>query len=238
MYPDPRSYQVPGYAAYGAAVPATLMTRVYQWMALGLGVTGATAMVMASLPDLELAIVGSPLIWVLLLATVGMAIALQGYAARMSAAVAFVVFFAYSALMGVSLAPIFWRYTAGSIGMTFIVSGGMFAATSLYGYVTRKDLSGWSTFLMMGLFGLIIASAVNAIFFGFGSPLLYWLTTYVGVIVFTGLTAFDTQRIRRAAIAAGPNAAPQMAIQGATMLYLDFVNLFVYLLRIFGRERD
>lgn len=243
MYPNPYDQwqqQQGHYAqAFAPAAPAAnLMTRVYQWMSLGLGVTGATAMIVQSQPELMQVIFGTPLIWVLLIATVIMSIALSGFATRMSAPVAFTVFFTYSALMGVTLSPIFWMYTGASIAATFFVTGGMFGAMTLYGYVTKRDLSGWGSFLMMGLIGLLIATVVNAIFFGFQSEFLYWLTTYVGVIVFTGLTAYDTQKIKEAALAAGPGASPQMAIQGATMLYLDFINLFIYLLRILGRSRD
>jgi FtsH-binding integral membrane protein len=240
MYPNPYDYQQPNQYGYGgaeAAVPANLMTRVYQWMALGLGVTGATALIAQSVPSLMQLIWGTPLRFVLLLALIGMAVGLGGFVMRMSAPVAFAVFFAFAAVNGLALAPIFYVFEAGSIANTFFVTAGMFGAVTLWGYVTKRDLSGWGTFLMMGLVGLIIASIVNMIAFGFGSPLLYWLTTYMGVIVFTGLTAYDTQRIKRAALASGNAASPQLAIQGATLLYLDFINLFMYLLRLFGRAR-
>jgi len=238
MYPNSYDFQ-PGYRAPAQPVAdAGAMTRVYQWMALGLGLTGAVALFLQNQPALLQAIFLSPIKWVLLFAVVGLSVALQGFAQRMSAPVAFGVFFAYSALMGVALTPVFLLYSLGSVATTFFVTGGTFAAMTLWGYATKRDLAGLGSFLMMGLLGLIIATIVNVFV---ASSMLYWLTTYVGVIVFVGLVAFDTQRIKRMmAEAAGPSgvAPSQLAIQGATMLYLDFINLFVYLLRIFGRSRE
>lgn len=244
MYENPFNQQPgPGYAApyRGVAVAPTvnLMTKVYQWMTLGLGLTGATAMIVSSQEALLQLFFGTPLMWVMLLATVGMGVALSGFAARMPAAVAFVVFFAYSAIMGVSLAPIFIVYDLGTIAMTFFATAGTFAGMTLYGYATKKNLSGWGTLLMMGLIGIVVATIVNAVFYGFASNGLYWLVTYAGVLLFAALTAYDTQRIKDALAEQPGGATPQMAIQGATILYMDFVNLFIYLLRIFGgRDRD
>lgn len=237
--------QQPAYGGYGpqagaAVSPAAgLMTRVYQWMTLGLGVTGASAWLVANNESLLNLVFGTPLMWVLLLATFGMSVALTGFAARMPAAVAFVVFFAYAGLMGAALAPIFVIYSLGSIAAAFFATSGTFAGMTLYGYATKKDLSGWGTFLMMGLIGLLVASLVNVIFFGFTSPMLYWLITYAGVILFAALTAYDTQNIKRRLLEANGAVTPQMSIQGATILYMDFINLFIYLLRLFGsRDRD
>jgi FtsH-binding integral membrane protein len=243
MYPNPQDRWQSPYAAAATragAVPNTLMTRVYQWMALGLGTTGAVAMIVQSSPALLRAVYGTPLIWVLLLATVVMGVALSGFAMRMSAPVAFAVFFLYSAMMGASLAWIFVVYELGSIAQAFFVTAGMFGAMTVYGYVTKRDLSGWGSFLMMGLIGLVIATVVNLVMgmLGHFSSVLYWLITYVGVIVFTGLTAYDTQKIKDAALATGAHGSTQFAIQGATILYLDFVNLFLLLLRVFGSRRE
>lgn len=243
MYQNPFDQQ-PGYGGAYAARPvaapgAGLMTRVYQWMTLGLGVTGLMSLLVANNEALLQLVFGTPLMWVLLLATVGMSFALTGFAARMPAAVAFVLFFAYSALMGVSLSPIFLIYNLGSIAAAFFATAGTFAGMTLYGYATKKDLSGWGTFLLMGLIGLVVASIVNMIFFGFESNALYWLITYAGVILFAALTAYDTQNIKRRLLEANGSVTPQMSIQGATILYMDFINLFIYLLRLFGaRDRD
>jgi FtsH-binding integral membrane protein len=242
MYPNPwqqQQQQNPFQPqAYAPTVSSTLMTRVYQWMTLGLGVTGAVAMIVQGLPEARSAIFESGIIWGVLAAAVILPLVLSAFVRKMAAPVAFALFFLYAAIMGVALCPIFWLYEIPSIAATFFVTAGTFAGMTVYGYVTKKDLSGWGTFLMMGLWGLILASLVNAFVFGFQSNFLYWLTTYVGVIVFTGLTAYDTQRIKEAALAAGPEDHTAITIRGALMLYLDFINLFMYLLRLLGRARD
>ncbi len=243
-YQNPFDQQAP-YGGYGpqaraAVSPAAgLMTRVYQWMTLGLGITGASALLVSNNETILQLVFGTPLMWVLMLGTIGMSIALTGFAARMSAPVAFAVFFSYAGLMGVALSPIFIIYNLGSIAAAFFATSGTFAGMTLYGYATKKDLSGWGTFLMMGLIGLVVASLVNMIFFGFGGEMLYWLITYVGVILFAALTAYDTQNIKKRLLEANGVVTPQMSIQGATILYMGFINLFIYLLRLFGsRSRD
>ena len=243
MYPNPwqqqqqqNPFQPQAFAQ--PTVASGLMTRVYQWMSLGLAVTGATAMIVQGIPETYSVLFESNLIWAVVLAAVILPIALSAFVHKMAAPVAFALFFLYAALMGVALCPIFWIYNVPSIAATFFVTAGTFGGMTVYGYVTKKDLSGWGSFLMMGLWGLIIASFVNAVFLGFHSNFLYWVTTYVGVIVFTGLTAYDTQRIKQMAAAAGPGANTAITIRGALMLYMDFINLFIYLLRILGRSRD
>jgi FtsH-binding integral membrane protein len=156
-------------------------------------------------------------------------------AARASAGTAAAMFFGYAALSGVTFSVIFLRYTAGSIGGTFVVTGGMFAALSAYGALTKRDLSSIGSFCMMGLVGLVLASLVNILL---GSTMLYWLTTFVGVIVFTGLTAYDTAKLKQlGAMAEQGEAQTKSALRGALVLYLDFINLFLLLLRLFGRRR-
>ncbi len=146
---------------------------------------------------------------------------------------------AYSALNGVTMASIFMLYTRSSIASTFLVTAGTFGALAAYGTVTKRDLSSLGSFVMMGLVGVVIASIVNLFL---GSPMLYWLTTFAGVLVFTGLTVYDTAKLKSlAAVAAGQGreGETKLALQGALSLYLDFVNLFLMLLRIFGgRRRD
>jgi FtsH-binding integral membrane protein len=167
-----------------------------------------------------------------------MAVTLQGLAIRLSTIVALATFFAFSVLMGVSLAPIIWHFTSGSVAVTFFASSGTFGIAALWGSVTRRELSGRAVSLLIGLVGLLVASLANALAFGLHGSFLRWLTTYGGVVAFTGLAAYDAQRIKRAVRAIGPEAPARRAIQGATMLYLDFISLFVYLLRILGRRRD
>ncbi|SPJ14671.1 conserved membrane hypothetical protein [Syntrophobacter sp. SbD2] len=147
------------------------------------------------------------------------------------------MFFAYSFLNGLTLSTIFLIYTKASIANTFFVTAGTFAAMSLYGYTTKRDLTSIGSFLMMGLIGIIIASFVN---FFFRSPAIYWLITYAGIAVFVGLTAYDAQKIKEMAYAgfSGSEDERKGAVIGALRLYLDFINLFLLLLRIFGSRRD
>ena len=139
-------------------------------------------------------------------------------------------------MMGTTLSSIFLTFTTASITNVFFITAGTFGAISLYGYTTKRDLSSWRTILLMGLIGLIIASVVN---YFLNSEMLYWIISYVGVIVFVGLTAYDTQKIKQMALEVGTNedAGKRVALLGALVLYLDFINLFLYLLRIFG-DRD
>jgi uncharacterized protein len=173
----------------------------------------------------------------LILAELGIVIGLSAAINRMSSSTAMLMFFAYSFLNGLTLAAIFMVYTRTSIANTFFVTAGTFGVMSVYGYTTQKDLTSWGSFLTMGLIGIIIASIAN---FFFASTQLYWLITYVGVIIFVGLTAYDTQQIK--AMAAGGFDGEEMerkgAVIGALRLYLDFINLFLLLLRIFGRRSD
>ena len=222
------------------SVAQSFLTRVYTFMALGLGITGIVAIGVASSPQAMAFIFGGR--WVLMgliLAELALVVAFAPVAARASAGVATLMLLAYSALNGVTMASIFLIYTRASIGSTFLVTGGTFAALAAYGTLTKRDLSSLGSFAMMGLVGLVIASVVNLFL---GSPMLYWLTTFVGVLVFVGLTVYDTAKLKALAAASagqGQQAETKLALQGALTLYLDFVNLFLMLLRIFGgRRRD
>jgi len=177
---------------------------------------------------------GNPLVFYgLLLAELGLVMAFSPVAARASAGVAAAMFFGDAALSGVTFSVIFLRYTAGSIGSTFVVTGGTFAALSAYGAITKRDLSTLSSFCFMGLVGLILASVVNIFL---GSSMLYWLTTFAGVIVFTGLTVYDTAKLKAlGADGAEGEVQTKRALHGALVLYLDFINLFLMLLRLLGR---
>jgi FtsH-binding integral membrane protein len=211
------------------------LQRVYLFMALGLGATGLVALAVAASPAAMGFVFGTPLVFPgLLIAQLLLVISFSAAASRVSVGTAAAMFFGYAALSGVTFSAIFLRYTSGSIASTFLVTGGMFAALSLYGLLTRRNLASLGSFCFMGLIGLVIASVVNIFL---GSSMLYWLTTFVGVIVFTGLTAYDTAKLKQ--LGASGRSDTRVALQGALVLYLDFINLFLMLLRLFGgRRRD
>ena len=160
----------------------------------------------------------------------------------MSVSAAQITFWAFAALMGLSMASIFLLFTGASIARVFFITAGMFGAMSLYGYTTKRDLSGWGSFLFMGLIGIIIAMFVNfglAAFFGGPSPALQFAISVIGVLVFTGLTAYDTQRIKEMYYELdAADVATRKAIMGALHLYLNFINMFVMLLHLFGASRE
>ena len=224
----------------------TFLWKVYGWMSLGLGITGVAAMVIAMLslavgrdgftymtPFGEL--IYSPLVrWGSIIVTFGMVFVISGLQHRLSAMAAGALFLTYSAINALWLSVIFLVYTAESIGLTFLVTAGMFAATSIYGYAAKRDLSSVGSFAFMGLIGIILASLVN---FFLQSPMLHWVITIVGVLVFVGLAAWDTQKLRQiGGMGLSKDEASRASIQGALMLYLDFLNLFLFLLRLFGRR--
>ncbi len=214
------------------AAQNTLIRQVYAWMGAGLFLTALMAVVTLSSPTLLQAITGNRLVFYgLMLGELGMVFALSGAINRLSASTATMLFLAYSALNGITFSVIFLIYTADSIASTFLVTAGMFGAMSGYGYITRRDLTSWGSFLFMGLIGVVIASIVNIFV---GSSRVSWIISAIGVIVFTGLTAYDTWKIKAMA-AQGGGRKP--AIMGALTLYLDFINLFLMLLRLGGNRR-
>jgi uncharacterized protein len=216
---------------------ASFISRVYGWMSLALAVTAMVAMFVASTPALVEFIFGNKLVFYGLI--IG-ELLLVGYlslaVARMSATMATAVFLGYAGLNGLTLASIFLVFTAGSIASTFLITAGTFGAMSAYGYFTKRDLTSMGNLLFMALIGLVIASLVNMFFH---SELLYWITTYAGILIFVGLVAYDTQKIKEMNVIgnAGTDEDRKEAIMGALTLYLDFINLFLYLLRLFGRRR-
>jgi FtsH-binding integral membrane protein len=222
-----------------AAIAETqrFMTKVYGWMSFALVITGFVAMFTASSPAMLQAVFGNTITLIaLLIIQFGMVAALAGWVNKMSANTATLVFILYSALNGVTFSGIFIVYTAASIASTFFITAGTFGAMSFYGYTTKSDLTKWGSLLFMALFGLIIASVVNIFM---NSTMLYWITTYAGVLIFVGLTAYDTQKIKNMNIIGneGTEEDKKEAIMGALRLYLDFINLFLYLLRIFGKRK-
>ncbi len=213
---------------------------VYNWMAVGLFLTGVVSFYVASSETIMRFIFGNSMVFfILILAELGLVFSISGMINKISAGTATSLFVLYSALNGVTLSFIFLAYTSTSIASTFFICGGTFVACSIYGWTTKKDLTSIGGFLMMGLIGIIIASLVNIFI---RSSAMNMIISYIGVIVFVGLTAYDTQKLKNMAITqpAGADEAVvrKGAILGALSLYLDFINLFLMLLRIFGQGRD
>jgi uncharacterized protein len=227
-----------GFGGMSVEASRAFLQRVHFFMSLGLGTTGLVALAVASSPSAMAFIFGNSVVFpVLIIAELVLVVAFAPVAARVRASTAAAMFFGYAALSGATFSAIFLRYTASSIASTFLVTGGMFAGLSAYGATTKRDLSSLGSFAIMGLWGIILASIVNIFL---GSPMLYWLVTFAGVVVFTGLTAYDTAKLKALGAHAGSGEMhTKLALQGALVLYLDFINLFLMLLRIFGgRRRD
>ncbi len=210
-----------------------VMRRVYVRMFIGLLVSAFCALGVASSPAAMRFFFGNQLVfWGMLIAMLAMAFILPARLAKMSSGAVLGCFIAYSALMGCWLAPIFLVYRLGTIVYTLFITAGTFGAMSVYGYFTKSDLSKMGAYLMMALFGLIIACVVNIFW---ANSTLEWIISIVGVLIFVGLTAWDTQQVKRMAAAnLAPELADKLATMGAMNLYLDFINLFLFLLRIFG----
>jgi uncharacterized protein len=213
---------------------------VYNWMCIGLALTGFLAYYVSTSPELMKLIFGNPILFFgLIIGELAMVFAISGWVERMSPAMATGLFVGYSALNGVTLSVIFLAYTQASIFSTFFVCSATFACCSVYGWTTKKDLTSWGGFLTMGLIGIIIASVVNMFI---RSNAMTMILSYIGVIVFVGLTAYDTQKIKNLALTqpvdADGSVVRRLAIVGALTLYLDFINLFLMLLRILGSRRD
>lgn len=230
MQVDPRELQ----STFAAA-----MARVYLWMFLGLLLTTATALFTVSFEPLLRLIFSSALIPIgLFVIEIGLVIAIGSLINRVSPTIALVLFFVYAAINGLTLSVIFLAYSLGSIFLTFGVCALLFGFMSVIGFTTKQDLTGWGKILLMGLVGIIIASIVN---FFLASTILEVIISYLGVAIFLGLTVYDTQRIRvmtAAGILQGDSlVVSRVGIMGALKLYLDFINLFLFLLRILGRRR-
>jgi FtsH-binding integral membrane protein len=238
MYEQERVFQRGGVVRDGAQFDAGLrshMLRIYNFMASGVLLTGIVALAIASTPALVQLIFGTPLKWVAMFAPLAFVFFFTFRINKMSAAAAQGAFFAFAAVMGVSMASIFLVFTGMSIAQTFFVAAGMFTAMSLYGYTTKADLSRFGSFLIMGVVGILIAMLVNLFL---GSSVLQMAISVLGVLIFTGLTAWDTQRIKSDyAHNLGHETETKMAVFGALSLYLNFVNIFQFLLNLMG-ERE
>lgn len=227
------------YQSSTAQTQATtiFLAKVFNWMAIGLGLTAVVAfMVSSSQAATQFFYVNRSMLFMVMLAEIGLVIYLSARIEKMEAKTATILFLLYSALNGVTLSWVLLLYTATSVATTFLVTAGMFGSMAVYGYVTKKDLSSWGSFLFMGLIGIVLASLVN---FFVQSSMMSWVISGIGVVVFTGLAAYDVQRISKmglSVMSGSEGAVKKMAILGALTLYLDFINLFLMLLRFLGNR--
>ena len=215
-----------------------LMRKVYTWMALAMAITGVTAYGVATSPAILQLLFGNQLVfWGLIIAELALVWGISGMLNRISLTTATLMFVAYSVINGATLSSIFLLYTMESIGQVFFITAGTFGAMALVGYTTKKDLTGLGQILFMALIGLIIATVVNMFV---GSSGLQTIISYIGVLIFVGLTAYDSQKIKAMLMDRdyADEGAQKLALIGSLTLYLDFINLFIYLLRIFGSRRD
>ena len=232
MYMDSNETAAARYAV------SSILKNAYLWMTMALLISGFTAMLVAGNAELVRSIFAARgTLMVLLLIQFGLIWVISSRIGRMSFVSATLLFLLYSVLTGVTLSSIFLLFTAESLSTVFFITSGTFAVVSVYGFATKKDLSSWGSYLLMGVIGLIIASIVN---WFLKSELMYWIVSYVGVAIFVGLTAYDTQKIKQLANAyymEDEETQNKAALMGAITLYLDFINLFLYILRIFGKRK-
>ena len=225
----------PDSVVVSQAITNAFLRGVYQWMGIGLAITAAVSWVVGT--NEELLFKAAGLMFPLIIVQLGIVVALSWALHKLSGFAATALFIVYSAVTGVTLAPIFILYTHASIAQTFVASAGMFGAMSVYGLVTKRDLTSLGSFMFMGLIGIVIASIINLFL---RSDAMTFVISIIGVIVFMGLTAFDTQKLRNMGLNApadDPTALRRGTIFGALKLYLDFINLFIMLLRLFGNRR-
>ncbi|MBL8807238.1 MAG: Bax inhibitor-1/YccA family protein [Rhodospirillales bacterium] len=238
MYETDRQY-MPRVGVDAAAFDEGLrsyMLGIYNYMASAVALSGIVAFLVAGSPAVSQMLFGTPLKWVVIFAPIGLVMLMSFRFERMSKTALLATFWVYAALVGASLASILLVYTGASVARAFFVAAGMFAGVSIYGYTTKADLTKFSTFLMMGLFGLIIASLVNIFV---QSSMMQFVISAVSVLVFCGLTAWDTQRLKDTYVeAAGTELEGKLSVMGALSLYLNFVNLFIALVQLFGGRRE
>jgi FtsH-binding integral membrane protein len=214
----------------------TFLFKTYAWMFIGLLITALSAYTMISTGLIYYVITSPFALFGLILVEIGVVIGLSIFANRISTPVAGLAFIFYSILSGITLAPLVFRYTEASVATTFFASSFMFGIMAIYGYYTKQDLSTFGSIAIMGLFGLIIGAVVNIIF---NITILHWIITYAGIGIFLVLTAYDMQKLKNIAFVASLTNKPEnnIAITGALSLYLDFINLFIFVLRIFGNKK-
>lgn len=232
----PPQFSQSAYNSNYVSTVSSVMKRVYVNMTLALVVTGFVALFCAnSYGYLSFLFSNSWAMFALCLVELGLVIGLSSGINKLSNVTAALLFYAFAVINGMTLAPIFLVYTSASIAKTFFITAGTFGAMSVYGYCTDRDLTKFGNIFLMGLFGLIIASVVNIFLKSSG---LEWIISFLGVALFIGLTAWDTQKIKQMAMVMPESSVGRLAILGALSLYLDFINLFLYLLRFFGNSRD
>ena len=232
---DRENVFAPPYPAAAERVNAFLRG-VYGWMSAGLAITAVTAWLVAATPSLVYAIATNRLLfWAIVIAQLGIVFGLSARVQHLAPSTASLLFIVYSALTGLTMSVILLAFTGESVATTFMVTAGMFGALAFYGTVTRRDLSGLGSFLFMGLIGVVLASIVGLFW---QNDALQFVISFIGVIVFTGLTVYDAQRLKAMALATPGGAIGSYQVVGALSLYLDFVNLFLFLLRFTGSRRD
>ncbi|MBO8447262.1 MAG: Bax inhibitor-1/YccA family protein [Bacteroidetes bacterium] len=215
---------------------ASIVSKAYGWMFTALAITGLTSYICGtSAAFMQLLFSSSSIMWILIISQLAIAFILIARLDKMSFTTARILFLAYAFTLGISLSSIFLVYTMSSIASTFFICSAMFGAMALYGHFTKKDLTSWGRILTMALIGLIIATLVNLFL---QSSRIDWICSLVGVVLFTGLTAYDAQKMRQLAYLDENETTSKLAVMAAFSLYLDFVNLFLYLLRFFGRSDD
>ncbi|WP_428234860.1 Bax inhibitor-1/YccA family protein [Gracilimonas sp.] len=218
------------------SIQSGFINKVYGWMALALAITGFVALRVVDSGFVETMAQNQILFFGIIIAELGLVVWLSGRINSMNASMAIGLFLLYSALNGLTFSILFLVYTSASIASTFFITAGTFGVTSAYGYFTKKDLSSIGNIAFMGLIGIIIATVVNIFVH---SEILYWGITYIGVLVFVGLTAYDTQKMKKMSLEVDVESeeGSKGAVMGALALYLDFINMFIFLLRIFGDRR-
>jgi FtsH-binding integral membrane protein len=231
-------YPVTGTTTSASEVQASFILKVYNWMTMGLAITALVSLAIELvLPGLRWIMISNPIIFYgLLILELAIVWGLSAAINKIPVILGVLIFMAYAGLNGVTLSIIFMVYTSASIAYTFFVTAAMFACTSIFGFITKMDLSRIGGFLMMALIGLIIASVVNIFV---ASSTLEWIVSYAGVVIFVGLTAYDTQKIKNMSVGIDSSSEEggKASIMGALALYLDFINLFLFLLRILGKRR-
>ena len=232
-----RPYEMGYPSGVDTITVARFFNAVYAWMAAGLGLTALVAYWVSTRPDIMAQIFRGPVLIILFIVELGLVFTISAAINKIGAAAATGLFLLYSALNGLTLSAIFVVYAHATLASAFVITAGMFAAMSVFGFVTRKNLSGLGSILFMALIGLILASVVSVFW---RNSMLATIINYAGVLIFVGLTAYDTQKLKYIAASTGNNAAlaARLSVNGALMLYLDFLNLFLFLLRIMGNRRS
>ena len=230
-------YTVPQSISASTTDVRRFMLSVYNWMTFGLGITAVVSFGVYRVEGLTRILYSNPMfIWGLFILQIVVVLIISAGINKIPSIVAVGLFLFYSFLTGITFSVLFMVYTTSSIAFTFFICAAMFASVSVFGYITKMDMTAWGGYLFMALIGLIIASVVNIFL---ESTMIYWLTSYAGVIIFVGLTAYDTQMIKKTGmfIDSGSETGKKAAVMGALRLYLDFINLFLYLLRFMGNRK-